>query len=50
MLRVIPIKQQILVTNNNTPNTIYPHPTYMGPLGTENNGATVLAVIRPRVR
>ncbi len=58
MLRVIPNRQEILITNNNTPgpanlpanNYPYPHPAYMGPLGTENNGASVLAVPYPRVR
>jgi hypothetical protein len=47
MLRVIPIKQEILVTNLNVPSTLVVHPTYMG---TGNNAAAVLAVPYPRVR
>ena len=47
MFRVIPIRQQILITNNNIPNTLVVKPSYFS--GT-NNGATTLATPYPRIR
>jgi hypothetical protein len=52
MFKVIPIKQQVLVTNNNIPDTISNHPSYMNTAANAvlNNGATVLGTFYPRVR
>jgi len=47
MLRIIPNKQEILVTNLNVPSTLVVKPTYME---SANNAAAVLAVPYPRVR
>jgi hypothetical protein len=51
MFRVIPIRQQILITNNNIPNTLVVKPSYLFVSGAAvNNGATTLATPYPRIR